>query len=119
MPANKFDQFERRLIKLAVIGVCFWTVFIPLAYLFGRSEPPISEVVGVSIFVALMASIYYGMAVFIPLSNTHDRLKREYGESYTTILEESGRSVTFNGLWQAQARLLELEEQLKARPPQT
>jgi hypothetical protein len=67
----------------------------------------------------LATSIFFGMAMFIPLSNTHARPKQEYGDSYTEMLDQSADATRLNGLWEAQFLLARIERKLKSAPAST
>ena len=113
MPEPRFDQFERRLIRLVIVGVGVWTLIMTVAYFVGNYEPSTSDAVGFALLMVLATSLFFCIVMFIPLSNTHERLKREYGDSYDSLLRESGKAAPFNGLWEAKARLTGIERQLK------
>ena len=48
-----------------------------------------------------------------PRFDQFERLKREHGDAYVSLLAENGKGSSYNGFWEARARLAEIERELK------
>ena len=117
MPFSRFDHFERRLLSQTVGGVAVFAFLFTASYATAKSGVTVIEVIGFAVFMIVGSALFGGIVVFLPLSNTHKRLKKEYGDSYVRLLNEGLENSPLKGIGDAQVRLLKIERELRGGSP--